>query len=270
MRFVNIITDKDDASSIASKTYSSMIQDPARGDFFTEVEEIPKKTYHYEKESRTQLFSIVEDPDHVHDNYLINNFETYGAEAARSTNGQLYPSIIKARFIDTKEAASMIFSESKGRWISESAEVGLESTKFTDFTKKVNAELLKQYADFSSAGKLVELLEKIPNFKLKLTDQERDVIGQNGNVLVIGRSGTGKTTCAILRMFSMEILFKIRLTLYKNKHEGILRDTRFTADDIDKTIGLHCVFVTASPVLTNEVRRYYEKLTKQIKVELFL
>ena len=39
-------------------------------------------------------------------------------------------------------------------------------------------------------------------------------------------------------------------------------------DDIDKTIGLHCVFVTASPVLTNEVQRYYQKLTNDIKQEL--
>ena len=61
---------------------------------------------------------------------------------------------------------------------------------------------------------------------------------------------------------------KKRLTLYKNKHEKILRDTRFSADDIDKTIGLHCIFVTASPVLTNEVQKYYQKLTNQVKDEL--
>lgn len=33
-------------------------------------------------------------------------------------------------------------------------------------------------------------------------------------------------------------------------------------------MGLHCIFVTASPVLTNEVGRYYKKLTSQIKEEL--
>jgi len=48
------------------------------------------------------------------------------------------------------------------------------------------------------------------------------VVGTSGNVLVIGRSGTGKTTCALLRLFAMEMLFKIRLSLYKNKHELIL------------------------------------------------
>jgi hypothetical protein len=47
-----------------------------------------------------------------------------------------------------------------------------------------------------------------------------------------------------------------------------LKDTRCSADDIDKTIGLHCIFLTASPILTNEIERYYKKLTDCIKVEL--
>ena len=47
------------------------------------------------------------------------------------------------------------------------------------------------------------------------------------------------------------MLFKIRLSLYKKKFKEQLKDTRCSADDIDKTMGLHCIFVTASPVLTN-------------------
>lgn len=114
----------------------------------------------------------------------------------------------------------------------------------------------------------MELLTKIPNFKVELTEQEKDVIGENGNVLVIGRSGTGKTTCAVLRLFAIEMLFKIRLSLSKKKYQDKLKDTRCSADDIDKTMGLHCVFLTASPVLTNEIERYYKKLTENIKLEL--
>lgn len=75
--------------------------------------------------------------------------------------------------------------------------------------------MLKKYADFSSASKLVELLQKIPNFKIKLTEEEQNVVGAPGNLLVIGRSGTGKTTCALLRLFAMEMLFRLRLSLYK-------------------------------------------------------
>lgn len=84
-----------------------------------------------------------------------------------------------------------------------------------------------------------------------MTDQEKNVIGENGNVLVIGRSGTGKTTCAVLRLFAIEMLFKIRISLFKKKFSSELKDTRCSADDIDQTMGLHCVFLTASPVLTN-------------------
>ncbi len=80
-------------------------------------------------------------------------------------------------------------------------------------------------------------------------------------MLVIGRSGTGnkainylgKTTSAIMRMFSIEMLFKIRTSLYKNKIDKLLSSTRFTSDDIEQTVGLHCMFVTASPILLAEI-----------------
>jgi hypothetical protein len=33
-------------------------------------------------------------------------------------------------------------------------------------------------------------------------------------------------------------------------------------------VGLHCLFATASPVLTSEIHRYYRSLTGHIKKEL--
>lgn len=44
--------------------------------------------------------------------------------------------------------------------------------------------------------------------KFKLSEEEEDVVGDNSNLIVIGRSGTGKTTCALMRMFAIEIIFK--------------------------------------------------------------
>jgi hypothetical protein len=87
-------------------------------------------------------------------------------------------------------------------------------------------------------------------------------------VLAIGRSGTGKTTCAVLRLFSIEMLFKIRLSLFKKKFQDTIKDVRCGSSDIDQTFGLHCIFLTASPVLTHEIQRYYKKLTDNIKSEL--
>lgn len=83
--------------------------------------------------------------------------------------------------------------------------------------------------------------------------------------MVIGRSGTGKTTCAVMRLFAIQMLFRIRVSLNKKKFQSLIEDTKFMADDIDETLGLHSLFVTASPVLTNEIQRYYKKLTDQIK-----
>ncbi len=94
------------------------------------------------------------------------------------------------------------------------------------------------------------------------------MIGENGNVLAIGRSGTGKTTCAVLRLFSIEMLFKIRSSLYKKKFQNTIEGIRCDSSDIENATGLHCIFLTASPILTHEIQRYYKKLTDNIKSEL--
>ena len=141
----------------------------------------------------------------------------------------------------------------------------MERKKIAEYQKQISDSLIKRFVDFQSAKVLVELLTKIPNFKINLTEQEKDVIGENGNVLAIGRSGTGKTTCAVLRLFSIEMLFKIRVSIYKKKYEETVKNVRCGSDDIDSTLGLHCIFLTASPVLTHEIQRYYKKLTENIK-----
>ena len=64
------------------------------------------------------------------------------------------------------------------------------------------------------------------------------------------------------------MLFKIRLSLSKKKFQSTLEGVRCGSDDIDSAVGLHCIFLTASPVLTHEIQRYYKKLTDNIKIEL--
>lgn len=54
----------------------------------------------------------------------------------------------------------------------------------------------------------------------------------------------------------------------KIKKGEVLQNTKMKAEALSQNIGLHTVFVTASPVLTNEVKRYYQKLTMQIQIEL--
>ncbi len=54
---------------------------------------------------------------------------------------------------------------------------------------------------------MVELLQQIPNFKIKLTNEEMDVVGQDGNVLVIGRSGVNNLI-NLFFFYVQQIFFK--------------------------------------------------------------
>lgn len=109
---------------------------------------------------------------------------------------------------------------------------------------------------------------RIPNFNLKLTEQEQLLVSTAGNILCLGRSGTGKTTSAVLRLFALEILFKIRSNLFFKDGKESIKDSRLSAEDAEAACSLHSVIVTASPVLTSEIRRFYTNLRKKIINEL--
>lgn len=175
------------------------------------------------------------------------------------------PIPFKPYYVSNAEQNTVIYDEGLKRWLSKDHLTILERKKILEYQKQISDVMVKRFVDFQSAKTLVDLLTKIPNFKINLTEQEKDVIGENGNVLAIGRSGTGKTTCAVLRLFSIEMLFKIRMSLYKKKYEDTIKGVRCGSDDLDAAAGLHCIFLTASPVLTHEIQRYYKKLTDNIK-----
>lgn len=74
---------------------------------------------------------------------------------------------------------------------------------------------------YSQAGEYIDFISKTPNFKFKLTKQQKEVIGKNGTLIVIGRSGTGKTLLSILRLYAIEFLTKSSI-VYRGMREGKL------------------------------------------------
>ncbi len=66
---------------------------------------------------------------------------------------------------------------------------------------------------------------------------------------MIGRSGSGKTTCALMRLFSMEIVF--RNTKLRHQHIASGLETPYICKPslIDENFGLKNIFLTASPLL---------------------
>jgi len=100
---------------------------------------------------------------------------------------------------------------------------------------------LKDFKQFDDVFKIVPELTK------DLTDEEQETIRYQGNTLVIGRSGTGKTTCATLKILS---LYLRKLLLEAQDEHAVKKDLR-------------CVFITASPTLATRIRQYYRKLVKK-------
>eukprot|EP00928_Gymnodinium_smaydae_P008549 TRINITY_DN13107_c0_g2_i2.p1 TRINITY_DN13107_c0_g2~~TRINITY_DN13107_c0_g2_i2.p1 ORF type:complete len:1860 (-),score=285.54 TRINITY_DN13107_c0_g2_i2:125-5278(-) len=72
----------------------------------------------------------------------------------------------------------------------------------------------------------------------KLTDQEKSAGSAEGNALLVGRSGTGKTTVAMLRLAALDLL------------------------RAPTEASMQTVFLTASPVLSHEVLRGFQAIRR--------
>ncbi|CAD8203599.1 unnamed protein product [Paramecium octaurelia] len=154
-----------------------------------------------------------------------------------------------------------VYNEQFKRWISVSTQ-GILNKKLTRMqAQQANHYLIQKYSKQPSAFQLFKIIQNIPNFKVNLTKEQQEIISFNGDGLVIGRSGTGKTTCALLRLFTTDILFKIRSKLDQiNQQTSEIQLNQQQQDCVLKT-----VFVTASPLLACQVKKLYDKLISNIQ-----
>ena len=91
------------------------------------------------------------------------------------------------------------------------------------------------------------------------------------NVLCLGRSGTGKTTASALRLFATDAYFKYKELLKKFKEEtpsAKVQDFKVDPDFMSGSSNLKLLFISASPVLVNEVKRFYIDFKSHFAIEL--
>jgi tetratricopeptide (TPR) repeat protein len=173
----------------------------------------------------------------------------------RKVGNLFFPFSDSKIYLSSEEIASFKFDTHLKRWVnSEKVHQKKIDSYFTTHP------LIKQLATEEAGNSFVKILTNIPNFRIKLTEQQQEAVSQGGHIVILGRSGTGKTTCAVLRMFAAELLFRFKTS------SQVIR--RFGPEDVGKSSVLHSAFVTASPVLTNEVKRFYGKLNEHVKAEL--
>ena len=91
------------------------------------------------------------------------------------------------------------------------------------------------------------------------------------NLLCLGRSGTGKTTSSALRLFATDAYYKYheQLKLFKTLNpKARNKDFVIEANFLDLNSKIKLVFVSASPVLVNEVKRFYIDFKAHFALEL--
>lgn len=83
------------------------------------------------------------------------------------------------------------------------------SDEFTadNYVRKMTSPIDTQlFLENFDGAAMVKILESIPNFVYAFSEQQRKLISSHHNTVVVGRSGTGKTTCAVMRMIGIRLL----------------------------------------------------------------
>jgi hypothetical protein len=108
---------------------------------------------------------------------------------------------------------------------------------------------------------VIDFFETLQDYGIKFSPNQRQMLVSDVNTLVLGRSGTGKTTISAFKILALDLLF---MSYKKNfvHGEGTFK---LTNKDFKDLCGCATVFSTASPVLTNEVKRFYCDLITSIK-----
>ena len=172
----------------------------------------------------------------------------------RKVGSSYFPFPDMKEYLNETQEKFIIFDSCLKRWIiSKDAKI----EEINSYDKSL--ALIQKLSSKDAGNTFVEILKTIPKFSLMLTDEQNKAVKRAGHVVILGRSGTGKTTSAVLRMFASEILFKYKI---RPKLQP------FCPDDLKRTTPLHCIFVTASPVLTHEVKRFYSKIKSNLSDEL--
>ncbi|CAK63357.1 unnamed protein product (macronuclear) [Paramecium tetraurelia] len=188
--------------------------------------------------------------------YLFQVQNKSWAESSYLQQSQNLIQWIPLKFNQLKEKKDDLLFK-KGQLIKKSFYEKLSNQFHYEDIGNQNKYKLIQFVDFESVGQILDLLQKSQAFKIKLSDQEKQIVITKNNALVIGRSGTGKTTSTVLRIFATEMLVKVRSKFLGQKRIQFLQDYQ------RKEVEIHSLFSTANRFLVQEVEKYYHKLERQ-------
>jgi hypothetical protein len=123
---------------------------------------------------------------------------------------QIRPLKIFKWMVTENPVSSFSFDSKRRRWIFNPSKAK-NAVDYAAVAKdlKVQNKVLNQMDKEQTSKKLVQILDLMPTLQIKLSPIQQKVVASNQNLLCLGRSGTGKTTTSVLRLFAQEVLYSI-------------------------------------------------------------
>ena len=157
-------------------------------------------------------------------------------------------------------SAFPLFKFDGNKWELESEEkyytAGIKLDK--DAEKAINTE--------GNREMILKFFESLEKYGIKFEQSQKRMLVSTGNTLALGRSGTGKTTVSAFKILAIDLLFKAYSKAKLTGEKNVLLEPK----DLSVFTGCGIIFCTASPVLTNEVRRFYIDLNQKIREFLLI
>jgi hypothetical protein len=127
------------------------------------------------------------------------------------------------------------------------------SDEFTadNYVRKMTSPIDTQHflENFDGAA-MVKVLESIPNFVYAFSEQQRKLISSHHNTVVVGRSGTGKTTCAVMRMIGIRLLeiasYNSKRGIKKIRYQDLCNSSPRLSRVLPEDGVHHCISVAGS------------------------
>ncbi|CAD8202580.1 unnamed protein product [Paramecium octaurelia] len=177
--------------------------------------------------------------------------------------------LIQPRSFETVKLDSQlyIFDDQTNNWITKKLYESIQKKILKINAQTANYYMIKEYICLPSAQQISKLISKLPKFKNKITEQQLQAIVWKGITFILGRSGTGKTTCALFKVFILDALFNLRQQLKTQNaqvYSQIKQETQNQLIQKDK-LTLKTLFVTASPLLAWQIKQNYLQLIENFQ-----
>ncbi|RKO83956.1 hypothetical protein BDK51DRAFT_26218, partial [Blyttiomyces helicus] len=207
--------------------------------------------------NHTKVEACIERLKAAHAAYSIEHVKRCGIRVTDG-DGSACPKLFPD---DGGESSHVIKIESASRKDKSSAPSNLKIDPLLIHDMAVTAKFIplsKMFVDW-----ILDPSEDAVEFPFALSAHESGIVKHRGSILLCGRSGTGKTTCALFRLLSMLHAFSgAAAPLYSKP--GTSSPKKRIRRDVEIGSNLHQIFVTASPIFCARVRTYFTHLLQAV------